>query len=213
MHLHDVEVGIPYFAPTLLTNTTYTNTTGGQAVILNKRSDSNVVFVSGADTVSSVLEGDIPYSGGWLHIVDTVLAVPGSFVDTCRVVFPEFEAFLGALYQVGLAQELNDMPDVTVFAPSDSALQLTSGALSMLNDDELRAILAYHVVPHHVLFSTGLADGSVWPSLANATRSSANGTGEDVAMLSVTLSANNIFLDSSQILDPDILIANGILHM
>lgn len=208
--LSDVEVGIPYFAPTLLTNTTYTNSTGGQTVILNKRNDGNVVFVSGGDTISSMLEGDIPYSGGFIHIVDTVLVPPHTFIDICRAVFPEFEAFLGALYKVGLAQELNDMADLTVFAPSDSAFQLTSGALSMINEEELRNVLAYHVVPNRVLFSTSLVDGAIWPSLAN--ESYWNGT-RDPALLSVTLAANNMYIDSSQILDPDILLANGILHM
>lgn len=208
--LRDVEVGIPYFAPTLLTNTTYTNTTGGQNVILNKRIDGNTMIVSGGDTISSVLEGDIPYSGGFIHIVDTVLVPPYTLIDICRVWFPEFEAFLGALYKVGLAQELNEMTDLTVFAPSDSAFQLTSGALSMITDDELRNVLAYHVVPDHVLFSTSLVDGSNWLSLSNG--SFGNETG-DSGLLSVTVAANDIYIDSSQILDSDILLANGILHM
>lgn len=210
VHLREIDPGAPFVAPTLLTDTTYTNTTGGQRVILNKRNDGLVVFISGADTVSSVLEGDIPYSGGIIHMVDTVLVPPYTFIDMCRARFPEFESFLGALYKVGLAQELNDMNDVTFFAPSDSAFQLTSGALSMITDEELHNVLAYHVVPNRVLFSTDLVDGSVWPSFANG--SYVNDTA-GAAMLSVTVAANNVYMDSSPILDPDILIANGILHM
>lgn len=210
MHLRNIEPGIPSFAPTLLTNKTHTNTTGGQTVILDKRNDGNVVFVSGGDTISTVLEGDIHYSGGLIHIVDTVLVIPYTFVDICRMWFPEFEAFLGALYQVGLAQELNDMTDITVFAPPDSAFQLISGALSRFTNDELRNVLAYHIVPNHILFSTELADGSIWPSLANATGFN---DAEGFATLSVTLAGNNIYIDSSQLLDSDILLANGVLHM
>lgn len=211
MHLYDVDISSPYFAPTLLTQTLYTNTTGGQAVVLNKRRETDVVMISGGDTVSSVIQGDIPYSGGLIHIIDTVLVPPSNLIDICRTWFPEFEAFLGALYRVGLAQELNDMRDLTILAPPDSAFQLTSGALSVLSDEQLRNVLAYHVVPNQVLFSTVLADGSTWPSLANASNSDeAEGS---AAMLSVTLSGNNIYIDSSRILDPDILIANGILHM
>lgn len=210
MLLQDVEVGTPYFAPTLLDHTIHTNATSTQTVILSKRYDGSLVFVSGGNTVSRVLKGDIPYSGGWIHIVDTVLAPPYTLIDICRVKFPELEAFLGALYQVGLAQLLSNMTELTVFAPSNSAFKLTYGALSMLKDEELRNVLAYHVIPNQVIFSTDLADGSIWPSLANGSDAS---TKDHPAILSVTRAANNIYIDSSQIIDPNILITNGILHV
>lgn len=215
--LGDLETGVPYFAPTLLTNTSYTNTTGGQRVILNKRNDGTIVFTSGADKLSTVLLGDIPFSGGLLHIVDTLLVPPYNLVDTCRTWFPELQAFLGALYRFGLVDDLSTTPDLTLFVPTGSAFQRTAGTLSMRTDEELRNILAYHVVPGRLVYSTALVDGSSWPTLANKRitldEQDQPGVQEDALNLSVTVAGNDRYIDSSRIVNPDILLANGVLHM
>lgn len=196
-----VQVGIPVFAPTLLKETSSTNITGGQRVIINNQGNGEVVFTSAADSRSTVLEGDIQFSDGMLHIVDTPLVPPSRFEPLCRDHYPMLRSFLAALYETGLVDQFADAPDVTIFAPWNAAFQLTSGALSSLEASDLRQILGYHIVPGQVLYSPDLINATTWPTLSQA------------GGVTITFAGNNRYVDSSQILHADILIANGVVHM
>lgn len=141
------EAGTPIFARTLL---------DGSRVIERQHGDE-VVFTSGADTRSMVLEGDIEFSDGLIHVVDTVMVPPPGLVPLCRVYNPALGAFLGALYQANLSEQIIASKNVTV-------------------------------------------NGTSWATLG----------GKNVT---VTVAGNNRYIASSQILDPDILIGFGVIHM
>lgn len=202
-----IEVGIPVFIPTLLKDSGSTNITGGQRVIINNQGNDEVVFTSGADSRSTVVEGDIAFSDGVIHIVDTILAPPSRLEPVCRVYYPIMRAFLAALYQTGLIEPFAGTRDVTIFAPWDAAFQLTSGALSALQPSELRDVLTYHIVPGRVLYSADLDNATSWPTLSQP------GGAVGPVNVTVTFSGNNRYVDSSQILHADILVANGVVHM
>lgn len=152
-----------------------------------------------------MLEGDIEFSDGMVHVVDTLLVPPFRLEPSCRDYYPIMRAFLAALYRAGLVDQLAGARDVTVFAPWDAAFQVTSGALAALRPAELRDVLAYHVVPGRVLYSTDLRNATTWPTLARRAGAPLNVT--------ATFAGNNRYIDSSHILHADILIANGVLHM
>ncbi|KUI69765.1 hypothetical protein VM1G_04841 [Cytospora mali] len=202
-----IQIGIPVYAPTLLKDSASTNITGGQRVIIHSQSNEEIVFTSGADLRSTVVEGDIQFSDGMLHIVDTMLVPPMRLEPTCRIYYPILRAFLAALYRTGLIDQFANTRDVTIFAPWDTAFQLTSGALSTLQPSELKDILTYHIIPGQVLYSPDLSNATTWPTLSQVK----GATGP--ANVTVTFAGNNRYIDSSQILHADILIANGVVHM
>ena len=209
MSIGAVHVGIPVFAPTLLKDGASTNITGGQRVIINNQGNGEVVFTSAADTRSTVLEGDIEFSDGMLHIVDTLLVPPSRLEPLCRVYYPHLHAFLAALYRTGLIDQAANTRDVTIFAPWDAAFQLTSGVLSALQPSELQDVLSYHIVPGRALYSTDLTNATTWPTLL----SQAGETTGSPRNITATFAGNNRYIDSSQILHADILLANGVVHM
>ncbi|KAL1866048.1 hypothetical protein Daus18300_006949 [Diaporthe australafricana] len=184
------EEGTPIFARTLL---------DGSRVIIERQHGNEVVFTSGTDTRSMVLEGDIGFSDGLIHIVDTVMVPPPGLVPTCRVYNPTLSAFLGALYQTNLTEQIIASKNVTIFAPRNVGFQRTSGAMSALSPSELAEVMKFHIVPS-VIYSNDLVNGTSWPTLGGKN-------------ITVTTAGNNKYITSSQVLDPDILIGYGVVHI
>lgn len=59
----------PAFVPTLLSNESYTNVTGGQVVEAVKQGE-NVVFYSGLLSNATVTKADTNFTGGVIHIIE-----------------------------------------------------------------------------------------------------------------------------------------------
>jgi uncharacterized surface protein with fasciclin (FAS1) repeats len=194
------------FASTLLTDTAYTNVTGGQKVLINKQPGNTVVFTSGAGSRSSLVDGDIPFKGGLIQIIDTLMVPPQRLEPTTRVAYKDLTAFLAALYAADLVPSFADATNVTIFAPRNSAFQLLAGTLTGLSKEALARILKYHIVPNQVLLSQQLTNGT------NLTTASTDAAGRPVPAR-VVRAGNNAYVDRSQIIQPDILIANGVIHM
>ncbi|GJC97703.1 fasciclin domain-containing protein [Colletotrichum higginsianum] len=112
----------------------------------------------------------------------------------------QLPAFLGALYTARLLPSLSERKNVTIFAPRNEAFQRVAGSLRDLDEDAVRNILNYHVVTGRILASSDLKNGTNLTTLSR----------QD---LNVIRSGNNLFLNSAQIVQPDILLANGILHI
>lgn len=93
-------------------------------------------------------------------------------------------------------------------------MELVGGALEALNSSGSAAALArvmgYHVVPGRVLSSEDLTNGTVLATLSGSGSGSGNETGPGLV---VRQQGNNKYVNSAQIVQPDILIANGIMHL
>ncbi|KAK3331370.1 FAS1 domain-containing protein [Apodospora peruviana] len=200
--------GVATFASSLLTNTAWTNVTGGQKTIINKQNDDTVVFVSGLGSRSTVTKHDIEFTGGLVQVVDTLMVPPARLEHTARDAYKDCQGFLGALYAAGLAEEFATTPNVTIFAPRNSAFQRIASTLESLSKDELRNVLRYHIVPGAVLASPQLVNGT------NLTTAAKDLTNDGVDLeLHVIRSGNNMYFNTAQLEQPDILIANGIMHI
>ncbi|KAB5528949.1 FAS1 domain-containing protein [Coniochaeta sp. 2T2.1] len=196
------------FASTLLTDPAYTNVTGGQKVLINKQPGDVVVFTSGAGSRATLIDGDIPFRGGLIQTVDTLMVPPSRLEPTARVAYKDLTAFLAALYAADLIPLFADAADVTIFAPRDSAFQLLAGTLTGLPKESLARILRYHIVPGTVLLSPDLKNGT------NLTTAALDTSGGGSPVLShVVRAGNNAYVDRSQLVQPDILIANGVVHI
>ncbi|OAA60704.1 beta-Ig-H3/Fasciclin [Cordyceps fumosorosea ARSEF 2679] len=205
----DLEAGPTYLEPTLLTGAAapaWTNVTAGQNVLLTRQPGDAAVLTSGLGARCTIIERDLDFRGGRVQVVDHLLMPPAPLRQTAEA----FQAgsFVAALYAAGLMPDVGDRPNVTVFAPRDAAVDLVGGSLRALDRASLSRVAAYHVVPGRVLSSADLANGSVLATLG------AGGSGNGTAPgLTVRQEGNNKFVNTAQIVQPDILLANGIMHL
>lgn len=212
------------FIPTALLPGAYANVTGGQrveALGATDQSTSSATFYSGLlqnsttvmmtmaaasnssnSTNSTSSSSSDPYTisfaGGVIHIIDHFLVLPHNFTDTA--VQLNLQAAVGALESCNLTEPLNMMTDITVFVPDNAAFQAVGAFLATSSIADLSQILEYHVVNGSVLYSTDLTANSTLRTL----------TGID---LDISIENEKFFVNSAQILTPNVLIGNGVIHV
>ncbi|CAA9966302.1 hypothetical protein CFE70_010172 [Pyrenophora teres f. teres 0-1] len=185
------------FAPTLLTNTSYANVTGGQRVEVEKE-DNKVVIYSGTGANSTVTTADVRFSGGVIHIIDSVLSLPPPASDALTA--SGLTSLRGALVAAKLVETVNTTPDVTIFAPNNDAFKNIGSALPNLTAEQVTSILTYHVVAGTVGYSAGLTNGTKLKTV--------NG-----AELTITIDDGKVFVNGARVVTTDVLIANGVVHV
>jgi len=92
---------------------------------------------------------------------------------------------------------------VTIFCPNNDAFQKLAGTpgANNITDEQLAEILQYHVVQGAVGYSTTLSNDLKLPTLA----------GQE---LTITIDAEGaVFVNNARVINSDILIANGVLHV
>ncbi|KAL8833434.1 MAG: hypothetical protein Q9170_004277 [Blastenia crenularia] len=189
--------GMPAFLPTMLNNTAYANVTGGQVVEAVKQGDG-VLFYSGPLSNASVTMADQNFTGGVVHIIDNVLTVPENVSTTA--IAAGLSGVAGALTQAKLVDTVDSFKDVTIFAPNNSAFQAIGSALPNLTMPQLASILQYHVINGTVAYSSTLQNGTSVPALGGGN-------------LQITISNGDIFVNSAKVITPDVLVANGVVHV
>ncbi|KAI9893336.1 MAG: hypothetical protein M1814_000466 [Vezdaea aestivalis] len=185
------------FVPTLLTNPRYANVTGGQRVEV-KKVGSTVEIISGLKSVSNVTTADQNFTGGVVHIIDTVLTPPLN-VSSTAVAF-NLTAAAGALTSARLVNTVDTARDLTIFVPNNAAFQRIGSALPNLTVEQITSILTYHVVNGTVGYSSTLRD--------NAKLTTLNG-----GQLTVRIQNGSVFVNSAKVVVADVLVANGVVHV
>ncbi|KAK8852228.1 fasciclin domain-containing protein [Apiospora arundinis] len=200
--------GAPVFAPTLLTSPAWTNlTSGGQLVRADKQPDGFVALTTGSGSRSDLVplsdgKRDVPFSGGIVQACNNLL-IPPTALNATLTSYSDL-SFLGALHAAGLYDEFatcGTSGNCTIFAPSVQAFRAVNSTLSSMSRDDLRKVLRYHLVPGQVLTSNLLLNGTVLKA-----------PGED-QQLRVRRAGNYLYLNSAQVVQQDILFANGIVHV
>ena len=105
----------------------------------------------------------------------------------------------GALIRLDLLDALDTTPELTVFAPNNEAFQNIGSALGNLTDEELTAILTYHVLNGTVAYSSTLEDTTVETS-----------AGSEVT---ITIDDDRVFVNGAEVVLADVLVANGVVHV
>ncbi|KAI4634908.1 hypothetical protein J4E83_002230 [Alternaria metachromatica] len=185
------------FVPTALTNPMFTNVTGGQVVEAIAMDDS-VMFYSGLLANSTVTTADVNFTGGVIHIIDSVLTLPENTADTLSAA--DLVALRGAINATDLFDTVNNTPNITIFAPNNEAFQNIGSALGNLSTEDAASILTYHVIAGTIGYSSTLENGT------NLT--TANGE-----QLTITIGEGGIFVNNARVVASDILIANGVVHV
>ena len=138
------------------------------------------------------------FTGGVIHIIDTVLSIPP--IASEALTAGGLTSLRGALGAANLVDTVNTTPDVTIFAPSNEAFQNIGSALPNLTTEQVTSILTYHVVAGTVGYSAGLTNGT--------TLKTVNG-----ADLTITIDDGDVFVNNARVVMTDVLIANGVVNV
>ncbi|MCJ1436384.1 hypothetical protein MMC27_005763 [Xylographa pallens] len=201
------------FLPTLLTNQSTTNVTGGQVLSVVEQAGNNFVAVSGLGTRATITELDMTFNNGVLHIVDTFLIPPLDLTASS----PSFNltsapaAFIAA--PSILTDYVNVAEDLTIFAPNNDALQSIASSFASMTVQDFTALVEYHIVPSNttVYYSANLPNGAVAQngSVFNTTTLTTLQGGN----LTITFVANSLFVNQARVIQQDLLLSNGVLHI
>jgi transforming growth factor-beta-induced protein len=144
---------------------------------------------------------DLMFQGGVMHIIDTVLTIPIS--PSFSALDSNLTALAGALTETSIISAVDGRKDLTIFAPSNAAVQAIGSATGSLTTPQFGSILEYHVIDGTVgyssLLTTGLADEN-FPTLQGGS-------------VTVEVEDGNVFANSAQVGIADIIIANGVMHV
>ncbi|KAK0729698.1 FAS1 domain-containing protein [Lasiosphaeris hirsuta] len=187
----------PKFPITMLT-APFANVTGGQKLEIATVNNTAMIF-SGYKQAAVVT--DVAFDGGIIHVVDTVLTVPATPGQTA--INTGLTSLAGALTSAQLADGLNALVDVTIFAPSNDAFEAIGSAAGTLDTQALANILAYHVVSGQVRFSPDLLTAA--NPLSVLTAQGGN--------ITVRRENGQLFVNSARVLIADILTTNGVVHV
>ncbi|PMD30064.1 fasciclin domain-containing protein [Hyaloscypha variabilis F] len=189
--------GAPIFTDTLLAS--WTNITGGIRVEMLVQGGDVVALIGGQGSRSTLITADLPFTGGVVQIIDSLLVPPGNITTTCQEY--NFTSFEGALYAADLLTSDSSTSNLTIFAPQNAAFQAIGSAITSMSSSDLAKIMNFHTIPNQVLYSPSLKNNSVLTTLEGG-------------KLTITRADNNaVYINSAQILAPDIMIGNGVLHV
>lgn len=134
--------------------------------------------------------------------METDVSADGSIVEVASSA-GSFNTLTQAVEAAGLAETLSqDGASYTVFAPTDEAFnQLPEGTLDQLllpeNQELLRQILTYHVVPQEV------ASSEIQPGEVNTVEGSP---------VNLQVDSGSVMVNDAMVTQPDIEASNGVIH-
>lgn len=105
------------------------------------------------NNLAKILEADIMGTNGVMHVIDTILPTESALLLSNLMKEKNVTIFKQLIEASGLDYNFDDLSNVTVFAPTDKALQgtkweqmLKENPEDLKNNAELNEFLNYHVV-------------------------------------------------------------------
>jgi transforming growth factor-beta-induced protein len=188
--------GTHIFTDTLLAS--WTNITGGLRVEMLKQAGNVVALVGGQGSRSTLVTADLPFTGGVVQVIDSLLVPPGNISITCQEY--NFTSFEGALYAADVLTSDSSTTNLTIFAPQNAAFQALGSAITTMTSSDLAKIMNFHTLSE-VLYSPSFKNNSVLTTVEGG-------------KLTISRTGNNaVYINSAQLLAPDIMIGNGVLHV
>lgn len=183
----------------------------GTSITMENNKAAALAVTEGVLQINSanITTTDIVASNGIIHVIDAVLTPPAETVQVNLVETAtnagSFTTLITALETSGLDQVLaNEEQNFTVFAPTDDAFALLGqDAIDALLADgtTLNDTLLYHVLPGAVNAETAIG-------LAGTTITMQNGSDA-----TLSLSGEQLMINTSNITTTDITATNGIIHV
>lgn len=116
----------------------------------NQTEEPTAIYINNA---AKILEADIMGTNGVLHVIDTILPTESALPMTTLMNQKNLTIFKGLLEASGFDDQFDDLDNVTIFAPTDKALQHSEWARQLAdkpealkNNKDLLAFLNYHVI-------------------------------------------------------------------
>ncbi|KAK0647117.1 FAS1 domain-containing protein [Cercophora newfieldiana] len=187
----------PAFVPTYLTNTDYSTVSGGQVVEV-KAENGGVTILSGNGASARVQGTDFNFTGGTVHIIDSVLSIPPNL--TVALTQGNLTSLAGAATKANLVQAVSDIQELTLFAPNNEAFAAVADVAAGLTIEQLTAVLGYHVISGSVVYSSDITNGTQAKTLQ----------GSDVKL---TIKDGSVFVNQAKVVKPDVLVKNGVVHV
>jgi uncharacterized surface protein with fasciclin (FAS1) repeats len=142
---------------------------------------------------------------GLLHVIDTVLAIPQAISATA--VAAGLTASIGAFTVAESLEVLDFSNDVTAFIPNNQAFASVASAFENMTTADLASVMKYHIVqgnwPDFYIGTRG------WTFGENKTLTTING--EHITI--TTASDGTTYVNSAQVVTPNLLVANGVVHV
>lgn len=137
------------------------------------------------------------FDGGYAHIINSVLTLPLSIVDTA--IAANLTSFAGAINISSVDVEAED--DCTFFVPTNTAFSTVGSALQNASASEVDTLVLYHFINDTTPIYTPRIDHEQWISALR----------ENVTMS--YLNGNELFINSARVTRANILVENGVLHV
>lgn len=134
-------------------------------------------------------------------MIDTFLTLPQTAPDTMSAA--GLTSLRGALGATNLTDAVSNTPNLTIFGPTNDAIQAIGSGLANLSTSQISDILNYHIVASTgspIGYSSNLKNGTKLQTLGNQS-------------LEITTGKGGIFVNNARVVTADILIANGVLHI
>ena len=140
-----------------------------------------------------------------MHVIDTVLTIPQDVSKTAMVA--DLTASIGAFTIAESLAVVDYSNDVTAFIPNNQAFASVASALENLTATGLASLMKYHVVqgnwPDFYIGARG------WTFGQNTTLTTMNGENMSIT----TRNDGTTFVNSAQVISPNLLVANGVVHV
>ncbi|KAF8249541.1 Fasciclin-domain-containing protein [Wilcoxina mikolae CBS 423.85] len=189
----------PRFLPTLLGEfQDFRNLSGASQVVKAIKEDGMAHVYGGLGMKIGVQKADLYFTGGVLHIIDSVIPPPMKVSVTAKVA--NLTSLAGALTEAKLVKTVDSMAGITVFAPTNDAFQAIGNLLTNLTTQQLTDILTYHVVSGAVAYSNTLKD--------NQEVETVNG-----GKLTIRIEGDGVFVNGARVIMADVLTNNGVVHV
>ncbi|RPA89864.1 Fasciclin-domain-containing protein [Choiromyces venosus 120613-1] len=186
------------FLPTLLTDKKFANLTAGDSQVVKAiLMDDHASVYSGLNKTSMVSRADTYFTGGVVHIIDSVLTLPMNVSTTA--IAANLTAVAGALAQANLVTTVDTLTSITVFAPSNPAFQAIGNLVGGLSNKQLASILTYHVVPDRA-FTSDLTNNQKLRTIQ----------GEE---LTIRLDDGDVYVNGAKVVASDVITNNGVVHV
>ncbi|KAI9807204.1 MAG: hypothetical protein M1825_005922 [Sarcosagium campestre] len=191
----------PLFPKTHLFDPGFSQVTGGQVVKLQTSDDGLPTAFHGVGSNSTIIRPDVFFDGGVVHIVNNLFVFPQDIVATAgalSAVLGSVNALVGGL-KPGQASPAS-LSDVTIFAPAQAYSDRVKDAIKSNGDSAASSLLDAHTVSGKVVYSTDLEDGATIDA-------------KDGSHLKFTTNSTGAYVNGIAILQADLLVSNGVVHI
>ncbi|PPJ57917.1 hypothetical protein CBER1_09861 [Cercospora berteroae] len=186
---------------TMLVGTALSQPNMTQATPVKLYSESGEVYAeTGLQLSAKILEPDVEFAGGLMHVLDSSLVAPHNITATAWMngLCKEFLQFMEI---TGLAVEIESVHDATIFIPSDEAWMDMEHTLAAMDMNEKQELLRNHVVQGRVAYRKDLSHEEILATI-----------GGQALQVRVD-DKGDVLVEDAKILRTDILWFNGVAHI